>query len=1014
MMDLDGMAHAAWSRLPMIGRETELDAMRRGLAGAARGGCTCRIVAGGHGVGKTRLLQATADHANAQGFAAVRATAYQGDVNVPYSVLADALTPLVRTLEPGAVRTLTRGADVELAHVIPALGAPDERPGRLTAGGDDLTPRLRWHTAQFLSRLSARQPILFTIDNAHWADPSSVALLHFVLRHAPEARLMISAAFNPLEADASSPIRSMAKAVTSSERFELLTLAPLSAGHIRALLVQRFDVDGDQVAGFAEFLHARTLGNPFFVEEILKALIERGRLRMVDDRWVGWDIEEIDIPATVREVLLERVGALTPPARTVADIASVVGSRASHDLLRVASNLPDAEFLAATEELRRAAIVSEAEAGNQILYDFTHPLLQRTLYEEVGAARRREFHALVARLLEQQFGDDAERHATELAYHCMRANDPRAAATSLRHLLRAGRAALGVHADREAAGYLQHALDLLDRHPAAGSEPDLAPLVEDLARVRQRLGEYDVAMSHWLRARELAEAAGDQTALARIERRLGLLSFRSGHPSLALEHYDSALRHARAAAVPELEAQVLITRGVAFMAMGRPEQAKSEVHTALDVVQPSGDARLRAWVQHALLTIYGYAGPADVANDIARRVLSDAESVGDLGFAWAAHHATAVLACFTANAAAVAHHVAEADRIAKALRSPLLAAQGAEPAIEYASARGDWAEGLALSERAIPIARAMSPRSLLPRLLVWNGSILLYRDELERAKACFDEAWELSRAGTPDAIAADVNSVIVAHIGQAAYRLTTREWLTAIEFASRGIEIADRHGMTAWTLHRLLPMLSEAALWVEDFALASRSAARLRADSARFDHRLGEAWAYAVDQLVRRWRDNEPGVIERLLEAADRLEGVPYVYHAARLRRHLGRLLTFDGDRESAARELRRAHDVFLRLGAALELRLTREAMRELGIRPPQQTVVPGRVLTGRELEIAQLVARHKTNKEIARALDISSRTVSTHLSHVFVKLGVDSRGALADLVRNDPEFRESAPRISE
>ena len=83
--------------------------------------------------------------------------------------------------------------------------------------------------------------------------------------------------------------------------------------------------------------------------------------------------------------------------------------------------------------------------------------------------------------------------------------------------------------------------------------------------------------------------------------------------------------------------------------------------------------------------------------------------------------------------------------------------------------------------------------------------------------------------------------------------------------------------------------------------------------------------------------------------------------------------------------------------------------MRQIGVRPPQQTVAPGGILTGRELEIAQLVARHKTNKEIARALDISSRTVSTHLSNMFVKLGVDSRGALGDLVRVDPDLRSES-----
>jgi DNA-binding CsgD family transcriptional regulator len=983
----------------MVGREAEFTTMRRGLASAAGGECNCRIVAGGHGVGKTRLLQETADHAASQGFVTVRAVAYQNDANVPYSVVSDALGPLVRRMDPNGLKTLVRGADAELAHIIPAFASGD-RTTRIDDSGD-LTPRVRWHAAQFLTRLSARAPVLFTVDNAQWADPSSVSLLHFVLRHAPDARLMVAAAFNHLEADAASPIRSMVKAIAGMPGSGQLMLAPLTEADIVELLVRSFVVEPAQVRAFATFLHGHTLGNPFFVEEMIKMLIQRGTLRRDGDRWLGWDVEDIDVPATIREVLLERVNALSPGARRIADLASVVGSRVSHDLLRRASDLDDAALLAATESLHRAAIMGEVEEGEDILYDFTHPLLQRTLYEVVGAARRRELHALVARTLEERFGAHAERHATELAYHFVRANAPALAPKSFRYLRLAGSDAVAKHADREAARYLQHGLDLVDRGLPADDDTAFIPeVVEQLARVRQRLGEYDASRALWWRAKQLCEASGDEAGLARIERRIGQLSFWSGQPHLSLVHYDNALAHARTAKLPAVEARTLMAKGMALMAAGQPEDAKAAMHGALELVEDLGDVGLRARVEYALALVYGYAGPADVATGFARRVLEDAEAAGEMGLAWAAHHVTAALACFTANATVVAHHVAEAERIAKALHSPMLSAQNAEPAIEYASAKGDWAEGLMLAERAIPVARAMSPRSLLPRLLVWMGSILLNRDELERAKACFDEAWELSRARSSDTAGADLSAVIVAHIGQAAYHLTTRDWLTAIEFAQRGIEIADRHGMTSWTLHRLLPMLAEAALWVGDFALAEKSAARLRADSKRFNHGLGEAWAFTVDQLISRWRDNVPGVVDRLLGAAEALEAVPFVFHAARLRRHVARLLVIDGDREGAARELRRIHDVYLRLGAALELRLTREMMRELGIRPPQQTVVQGGTLTHREREIAQLVARHKTNKEIARALDISARTVSTHLSNVFQKLGVGSRSALAERVR--------------
>jgi len=109
------------------------------------------------------------------------------------------------------------------------------------------------------------------------------------------------------------------------------------------------------------------------------------------------------------------------------------------------------------------------------------------------------------------------------------------------------------------------------------------------------------------------------------------------------------------------------------------------------------------------------------------------------------------------------------------------------------------------------------------------------------------------------------------------------------------------------------------------------------------------------------------------------------------------------GDRDGAARELRRAYEVFARLGAEREMKGTREQLRTLGVRPPARAAAAGAgALSGRELEIARLVAARKSNKEIAAALDISPRTVTTHLSNIFGKVGVASRGELADLVRGE------------
>jgi DNA-binding CsgD family transcriptional regulator len=172
-------------------------------------------------------------------------------------------------------------------------------------------------------------------------------------------------------------------------------------------------------------------------------------------------------------------------------------------------------------------------------------------------------------------------------------------------------------------------------------------------------------------------------------------------------------------------------------------------------------------------------------------------------------------------------------------------------------------------------------------------------------------------------------------------------------------------------------------------------------DAARTGHRLGIAWAHTTDALIAMLASDWPRAARLLAESADELEAVPWVWDAARLRRYLAEVLLRLGDREGAVRELRRSHDTLARLRAEPELSSTRDLLRRLGARPPARAAPSGPgALTGRELDIARLVARRKSNKEIATQLGISARTVTTHVANIFSKLGVSSRGELADRVR--------------
>jgi DNA-binding CsgD family transcriptional regulator/tetratricopeptide (TPR) repeat protein len=426
------------------------------------------------------------------------------------------------------------------------------------------------------------------------------------------------------------------------------------------------------------------------------------------------------------------------------------------------------------------------------------------------------------------------------------------------------------------------------------------------------------------------------------------------------------------------------------------------VEQALAIASELDDAALLARVHRSLLLLALWVGPAERAVEHGNQAIVLAERSGQRNLAWSAHWALAALAGLTGDAESVRRHIAEAHRIADELHSPLFRVWTSEIEIEYAAGVGDWDHGVALAERTITMARALGQRTLLPRVLVWSALLYLGRGEIEHAKTYIDEARALVGGDDPTVAVRDVFAIVLAHTGRAAYHVAVREFAEAIRVGELGLKIADRSGYVVWTIHRLIPAIAEASLWASDFTRASALADRLRRESTVLGHRLGLAWADACDALVALHHDRDTERAVRLLQGAvDALEAIPYIPDAARLRRQLARALAENGDRDGAMRELRRVHEVFVHLGAEGELDGTREQLRELGARPPTRSTTQGVAgLTGRELEIVRLVAARRSNKEIGSALGISARTASTHLSNIFAKLGVESRGELADRAR--------------
>ncbi len=764
------------------------------------------------------------------------------------------------------------------------------------------------------------------------------------------------------------------------------------------MLEKMFGVDSSSIPQFTALLYGWTRGNAFFVEETLKWLVESCVLRQSDGRWIGWEVESLQLPPNVRDAVGSRIDRLNPAARDIANLGAVLGTHLAFDQIAALTPLDEPALADALDELCTQRVFVETPVGSAPAYDFAHPILQQVVYSSLGTARARLMHASVAEGLEAFYGKRAPDHAGELAFHFTQSHT--LAPKAILYLSEAGRTALATYANREAATFLSTALRELDSDDDASADRD--EIVVNLARAKQRLGEYDEALLLWSSARSAALGREDYAALAMIAHRMGLACFWSGRFEEALDHYAAGLDAGEKVGDLAGVARLHLANGSCLQEMGRLDAAKAEVETALRVAEQSGNDSLLARAHRALLLLYAWTGPAEVSLQHGIKAVAFAEASGEAMLEWTAHWGMGLLAGLTGNGADIVRHVAECQGLEEQLRSPLLPLWTAELSLQYASGVGDWDTGIALGERTIALARTLRQRTLLPRLLVWTGLIYLWRNDLVRSRAYFDEAWDLSGAGTATEERLDVTTVVPAHMGLAAFHLETDNFADAIRVGEAGLALADKLGYIAWSLQWILPVVGEASLWTGDFERAERHCQRMRLDARRLGHRLGIAMADACDGMLLLLRDgNSAYAIPLLQSAIDQLEALPMPDVASRVRRVLAVAYRDSGQRENAMRELRAAHDVFARLGAAGELNAVREDLRGLGARPPSRSISAGIAgLTGRETEIARMVSQRKSNKEIGTALDISARTVSTHLSNIFAKLHVASRGELADFVR--------------
>lgn len=631
----DRLAFTEQTELPLVGRVADLGALRIGLDDALEGRGGTIILAGEGGIGKTRLVQTLVRDAAQQQMMVAAGAAYAIEAGMPYGMIADAMVPAVRNLPPSTLAVLARGAERELATILHGLTLAETKGDMPLVPEADRKARLFWQFAQFLGRLCEKQPLLLVLENAHWSDPSSMELVHFLARQLRGVRCLLIVTYADDEQEPPPHLARTERSLVSRGDATVRRLAGITRHDVADVLHRLFALSGEALIPLADRLHDRARGNPLFVDQLIRHLVESEQLAYDGQRWVLANLDDIGLPASIRDALRARLVDVDPTARRLAEAAAVIGTRTSLTLLQGVGRLDASAFADAIDALCAKRILREVREGAVPQYEFVHPLMQLTVIDSITAARRRALHHTTAEVMERSYGSVALAHAPEIAAHLVAGHalegDPRA----LRFVAAAGRDALERHADAEALQLLRDALVIADSlSPGDRDVAAYRSLLEDLAQARQRCGDRDGAVALLRRAIALATEQGDQIARARLLRRLALSLGFSGNPELGLDHLDDAETTARAAERQDLVVRIRVARGILLQSLGRSGEAKLAIEEVLPIAQESGDQRLQAQAHRALMQLYGFTGPIDVARDHGKAALRFAQASGERVMQW--------------------------------------------------------------------------------------------------------------------------------------------------------------------------------------------------------------------------------------------------------------------------------------------------------------------------------------------------------------------------------------------
>lgn len=700
---------------PLVGRDEEVRIFNTLLDVLARGQGGVVGVAADAGVGKSRFV------AEVEAASRVEATWAQGralayTVDTPYAMVNDLIRDVLGVEADASLDDVSGALAAYLSRTMPPATAETEWPflanllhlplqpdaARMIDGFQNSRDVLRTRTVAAFTRMirsaADEGPLVVVWEDLHWADAPSLQLLDALVPITTKAPLLIVAIYRPGDGPATVFHQHLVDG-TFAEGI-LITLGALSRDDAEQLVDELLRID-NLPTSTRDLILERAQGNPLFLEELIRTLIDAGYVIVESDRAVATDkiadLGAIDIPDTVHGVIEARIDRLPPASKGTLQTASVLGRSFQR---RVLEHLDADNMSIGTElaELTRTDFI-QSEANLHSEYMFKHVFTQEAAYDGMLLSRRRVLHETAAETIEAMFPERVDELAPALAYHYEAAGNTNMAT---RHLLQAAERAVENYANNEALNFVTRGLSITD-------EDDVRfELLNHRCGVLSAVGQRGDERATIEAMTEIAESTDDDAKRLVVATKQVSLSASLGQFEEVLRGADRMLTLASRLDDTEAAAIAHDARGLGLVRMSRLDAAEREFQQSADIADSAGPERVFQRLKLTAMMNLGkvYFGRKDFerASEIAELTLTLAEEIGDRYAEGTIHQNLGIVGLSFGDYEYCRYHLTKTIQIAREIGNQALVVGGLSGLGEAEFLDGNYPEALEAAQEALAIA----------------------------------------------------------------------------------------------------------------------------------------------------------------------------------------------------------------------------------------------------------------------------------------------------------------------